>query len=125
MARVDIASALPCIALGIPDKSLDILFFSHSPPHLIRAVQYFPVLLTTHPIAGAITFDIRGHPIAHVTHPSAVPYPISHNVVSPHLFIIGCVPQNHAQTTQERNARDPSHLDHEIYPPQIGAVKAI
>lgn len=44
--------------------SLVILFFTHSTPHFISAVPYFPVLLAIAHIAGATTFSAIGHSTA-------------------------------------------------------------
>ena len=75
-ARVEIASALLCIALGIHAKSLDTDFLSHSAPHFTRAVQYLPVLLAIQATAGTTSFSATGHKTA----PPAIQVAISHPV---------------------------------------------
>ena len=75
-ARVEIASALLCIALGIHAKSLDTDFLSHSAPHFTRALPYFAVLLAIQLTAGIATFSSKGHATAPHTIPVAISPPV-------------------------------------------------
>lgn len=79
-AFVDILAPLGVIACIPHFTSLAIDFFAHSTHHLIRAVQYFPVLLATHTANGATIFSATGHNTA----PPAIQVAISHPVGSLH-----------------------------------------
>lgn len=84
-ARVEIDSALFCIALGIPDKSLNTDFLAHSTPHFTRAVPYFTVLFAIHVTAGATSFSATGQSIApHAIHVAISP-PVGRRHSSSHV----------------------------------------